>query len=516
MHSSSGISEACVSEGGELPPERSRCSRRDFLKTASAATLGALAAGYPRQLLAAEEAKIKPTADTVIVLWMAGGMAHTETFDPKRYTPYQKGMSSKSFLSTFPSIDTAVDGVKFSQGLEHMARVMDRGTLIRSYTAGDLGFILHSRHQFQWHTGYAPPQTVAAPHLGAVIARTLGPLNPVMPAFINIGQRFDLGEGEELKAFTTAGFLGSEFGPFNIPFPEQAADSVRPPGGMTPGRFASREKMFKRLLAASPVGRYGSSYQKESLLRSLDNAYRLLSSPAAKAFDLSLEPLEGIRKYVPGYQPGEQFNAAQDRFGGKYEEQMVGRFGLGCLLARRLAETGARYIEVTTEYIPFLNWDTHENGHTRAVAMKRQIDVPVAQLVLDLEERGLLNRTLIVLASEFSRDALVEGKPDRLVKNQVQVPDILEDMKYYGMHRHFTAAGSVLLFGGGMKRGYVHGRTADEHPCKTVAQRVVIEDLHASIYHALGISPKLSYEIEKRPFYVTRDGVGKPITDLFA
>src|SRR5581483_2436604 len=131
-------------------------SRRDFLKTASAATLGALAAGYPRQLHAAEEEKIKPTADTVIVLWMAGGMAHTETFDPKRYTPFENGLASNKVLSTFPAIDTAVDDIKLSQGLEKIAKVMDRATLIRSYTAGDLGFILHSRHQYQWHTGYAP------------------------------------------------------------------------------------------------------------------------------------------------------------------------------------------------------------------------------------------------------------------------------------------------------------------------------------------------------------------------
>ena len=493
-------------------------TRRDFLKTASAATLSALAAGYPKGILGAEVDGEKPraTADTVIVLWMAGGMAHTETFDPKRYTPFAKGMAPNAFLSTFPSIDTAVDGIRFSAGLERLAKVMDRGTLIRTYTAGDLGFILHSRHQYQWHTGYAPPLSVAAPHIGAVIARTLGPLNPVVPAFINIGQRFDLGEGEELKAFTTAGFLGSEYGPFNIPFPDQAADSVRPPAGMTPGRFENRERFFKKLVAASPIGEHGSGYQQESLLRSLDNSYRLLSSPAAKAFDLSLEPLEKIRSYVPGYQPNQRFEAAQDRFGARYEEQMVGRFGLGCLLARRLAEVGARYIEVTTEYIPFLNWDTHENGHVRAAAMKKQIDAPLAQLVLDLEERGLLDRTLIVLASEFSRDALIEGKPDKKVKDQVEVPERLEDAKFYGMHRHFTDAGSVLLFGGGVKRGYAHGRTAEERPCRTLEKRVIIEDLHASIYTAMGISPKLAYEIERRPFYVTRDAEGRRIGELFA
>src|SRR6267378_8126996 len=221
-------------------------TRRDFLKTASAATLSALSAGFPHASFGSETAELKGTADTVIVLWMGGGMAHTETFDPKRYTPFEKGMAPDSFLSTFPSIDTSVDNIKFSEGLEKLGAVIDRGTLIRSYTAGDLGFILHSRHQYQWHTGYAPPQTVAAPHLGAIIARTLGPLNAAVPAFINIGQRFDVGEGEELKAFTTAGFLGSEYGPFNIAFPDQAADTVRPPGGMTPARFEDRNKFYKK------------------------------------------------------------------------------------------------------------------------------------------------------------------------------------------------------------------------------------------------------------------------------
>ena len=491
--------------------------RRDFLKTAGTATLSALAGGYPRALCGAEaEEKIRATADTVIVLWMGGGMAHTETFDPKRYTPFEKGIAPDQVLSTFPSIDTSVDGIKFSGGLERLAQVMDRGTLIRSYTAGDLGFILHSRHQFHWHTGYAPPQTVACPHLGAVVARTLGPLNPAVPAFINIGQRFDNGEGEELKAFTTAGFLGSEYGPFNIPFPDQAADSVRPPGGMTPARFENRDKFYRRLLAASPVMEHGSDFQRDSLLRSMDNAHRLLSSPAARAFDLALEPKENLAKYTGGVTDLSKVSRATQTRDGSYEKSTIGRFGLGCLLARRLAEVGARFIEVTTEYIPFLNWDTHEHGHEKLTNMKQAIDAPIAQLVLDLEERGLLNRTLIVLASEFSRDSLVEGKPDKLVKQQVPVPDKIEDLKNYGMHRHFTDAGCVLLFGGGMKKGYLHGVTAEERPCRTLKDRVVIEDLHATIYTALGISPKLAYEVEKRPFYVTRDGLGKAIRPLFA
>lgn len=499
-----------------MTPLRS-CPRRDFLKTAGAATLSALAAGYPRALFSAEDPPEKPkaTADTLVILWMAGGLAHTETFDPKRYTPFEKGLKPADVMSTFPAIDTAVDGIRFSKGLERMASVMDRGTLIRSYTAGDLGFILHSRHQFHWHTGYAPPQTVACPHLGSVIARTLGPLDPALPAFINIGQRFDIGEGEEVKAFTTAGFLGSEYGPFNIALPEQAAQAVRPPLGMTPSRFENRDKFYRKLLAESPVMLHGSDYQRESLLRAMDNAHRLLSSPAARAFDLALEPRENVARYTGGVTDFAKLSTTSQVRDGSYEKSTIGRFGLGCLLARRLVEAGARCIEVTTEYIPFLNWDTHEHGHEKLVNMKQAIDAPIAQLVLDLEERGLLNRTLLVLASEFSRDSLVEGKPDRRVKDQVPVPDTIEDLTNYGMHRHFTDAGCVLLWGGGMKRGHLHGLTADERPCKTLKDRLVIEDLHASLYTAMGISPKLAYEVEKRPFYVTRDGLGKPVTSLF-
>src|SRR4029077_6471824 len=105
-------------------------SRRDFLKTASTATLSALAAGFPRQIRAETTEQIKPTADTVIVLWMAGGMAHTETFDPKKYTAFESGLKPDQVLSTFPAIDTAVDNIKLTEGLENLGKVMDRATLI--------------------------------------------------------------------------------------------------------------------------------------------------------------------------------------------------------------------------------------------------------------------------------------------------------------------------------------------------------------------------------------------------
>ncbi|WP_153558582.1 DUF1501 domain-containing protein [Roseimaritima sediminicola] len=472
--------------------------RRDFVKRLSAAALAAMASGRPRALRASgQEVPVDQPparADACILLWLAGGMAAPETFDPKRYEPFEKGLDVAKMLSTFPAIPTSVDGLQICQGMENIAQVMDRGTLIRSAVQPDLGSILHSRHQYHWHTGYVPPQTVACPHLGAWMAKVLGPRNPVIPAFINIGQRLEgVGESEELKAFTTAGFFGSQFGPMNLPYPEQAAAAVRPPKGMDAQRFADRNRLFRRLVDQSPQRQYLSDYQQESMLRAMDGAYRLLSAPERAAFDIHAEAPETIERYD------------------------TGRFGRGCLLARRLVEAGARFVEVTTEYVPFLHWDTHKDGHTTVARMHQEIDRPIATLVRDLEDRGLLDRTLVIVASEFSRDALMEGQPGSQARDQATVKvDQVTEMTHYGLHRHFTGGTSVAMFGGGVKRGFVYGATAPERPLMAIENPVSVEDLHATIMTAMGISPQTGYEIEGRPFYVTRDGTGRAVEDIFA
>jgi hypothetical protein len=470
----------------------SKITRRGFMGrgVTAAASLAALT-GSETGLVRGETPAA--TADSIIVLWMAGGMAQTETFDPKRYTPFAPGVRTKQVLSTFPAIDTAVDNIKISQGLERVAKVMDRGSLIRTFQGPDLGFILHSRHQFHWHTGYIPPQSLAVPHIGAVIAKTLGPKNPTVPPFISIGQNLEIGgESASIKAFHTAGFLGTEYAPFLITDPQDAASAVRPPPDLGDARFKSRRQLYQEILAQQPLYQYAGDFQRESMMKSMDAADRLLSSPSAKAFDLSLEPKN------------------------TYDTYNTSRFGQGCLLARRLVEAGARYVEVTTEYIPFRYWDTHQDGHERAVMMKKTIDAPLARLILDLEDRGLLNRTLVVLASEFGRDAITEGKVGKEVRDQANTPDVMTQPAHYGMHRHFTAAGSVLLFGGGIKRGFVYGKTAEERPCTTLENPVPVEDLHATMYRALGIAPAQFFVAEKRPVYVTKDGKGKIINDLYA
>ena len=470
-------------------------ARREFLKKMGLASLAAMSATIPTASFLSScspSNRMPSTADTVILLWMAGGMAHTETFDPKAYVPYESGVESKRVLSTFPKIPTAVDGLYFSEGLSAIGGVMDKGAIIRSYRSADLGHILHTRHQYHWHTCYEPPQSIQVPHIGAWMAKELGPLNPVIPPFISLGQRFTVGEAEELKAFHSAGFLGTEYGPFLIPDPLTGLESVKPPKGMNLKRFEARNKLYNELVKQSAFEDKGSGYQKESLVRSMEQAYRLLNSPEAKAFDIHEEPKEVFDVYN------------------------TGRFGLGCLLAKRLAMNGARFISVSTEYVPFLGWDTHENGHSRLVKMKADIDRPIAQLIKDLDQSGHLDRTLIILASEFSRDAILEGRPGLAVKDQVTVPDVIESEKYYGMHRHFTDGSSILMWGGGVKKGLVYGKTADERPCASIENTVMIDQVHQTIYHALGIPPDTHYTIEGRPVYTTPDGLGEPVLDLLA
>lgn len=459
-------------------------NRRDFLKWAGAGTLAALSSGFPRMLLAKEQPA--PRADAMILLWLAGGVAHTETFDPKRHTPFQVGMREYRILSTFKPIDTVVDNIKISEGLERIAKIIDRGTVIRSFTPPDLGHILHSRHQYHWHTGYTPPQSVAMPHIGSMIVRTLGPRNGDVPPFVHIGQRLDIAGADEVKPFITSGFLGSEYAPLVLPNAEDGYAMMNAARGMSMQRFQNRYKLYRNLVAESVVGEFGSDYQRESLMRALDNSYRLINSPAVRAFNLKEEP-EHI-----------------------YNSYNTGRFGLGCLLARRLIEAGTRFVEVSSEHVPFGNWDTHDSGHQRTKALKQWIDAPISQLILDLEERGLLDRTLVVIASEFSRSSLKDG----LEADPKDWKYILHNHTLYGLHRHFTRAGCIVAFGGGFKRGFVYGRTNDEVPCETVENPISLIDFHATMYQQLGIAPDTSYEHERRPVYVTDLGKGVPQTQL--
>jgi hypothetical protein len=468
------------------PRERVQ-SRRDFLRGLAgpvvASAIGATGrAGAPRA-----------TADAMILLWMAGGQCHTETWDPKRFTPYRRGMEARSVGSTFRAIPTTVDGLRISEGLPHCSRVMHLGAMIKTFQPANLGFIIHARHQSHFHTGYVPPQSAALPSLGGVLARLVGPREPNTPANVLIGQRFDIEgvEAPDFLAFHTAGFLGDDYGPMLIPDPARAAEALQPRAGTPRGRSGRRLAALHRAIdTADPLRQLSAS--ERGYLQRLDAAHALVESPASRALDLTLEPRASFDAYN------------------------IGRFGLGCLLARRLVESGARFIEVTTEYVPFGGWDTHDDGHRRAAEMMSLVDAPIARLITDLEERGMLDRTLVVVASEFSRDMLLEGRLGDPIEDPVPVPKYLDHPRHYGLHRHFTGASTVIVFGGGARRGYVHGETADERPFTAIKDPVTVSDLHATFYTMMGVRPDVSFEHDGRPFPLTEGGRGRPIRELLA
>jgi hypothetical protein len=238
----------------------------------------------------------------------------------------------------------------------------------------------------------------------------------------------------------------------------------------------------------------------------------MMDSPVKRAFDFAKDEKPAA---VAAYQPeigGEQLLDKSYYYGD--------RFGNGLLLARRLIESGARFIQVEYQYGPFKGFDMHESGQQRMVEMKRQIDRPIAQLIRDLDERGLLERTLVVIATEFGRtiaSAPAAGKePDGFAERNTGENLTIENERMYGFHGHFSTCSSMLFFGGGFQRGFVYGKTADRHPMEPVEHPVTLIDAYATIFRALGIPADANYVTEGRPVYVTNNGKGKPVEALLA
>jgi len=152
--------------------------------------------------------------------------------------------------------------------------------------------------------------------------------------------------------------------------------------------------------------------------------------------------------------------------------------------------------------------------------MKRQIDRPIGTFIRDLDQRGLLDRTLVVIATEFGRtiaSAPAAGKePDGFAERNTGEKLVLENQKMYGFHGHFSTCTNMLFFGGGIRRGYVHGKTAESHPMEPVENPVTLIDAYATIFKALGLRADTSYVTEGRPFYITNNGKGRPVEALLA
>jgi hypothetical protein len=493
---------------------KSGITRRQFIQSSTLAAAGLSATRFAfGEEPAKAIAKLVPKADAMIHIWLPGGIAQTDTWDPKKYTPFEKGMKGSELLGTCESIPTSADGIFLGKGLDNIAQVMNKGMILRSLTNETKFGAIHLKAQYYMQTGYLFPTGVKTPSMGAAIARTLGRRNPQVPAYIYIGRDIDTSDEEKLfiSEYIGPGFYGVKYAPFMIPDPAKGLSTLNAVAGMKIDRLDRRQEYLRAITGLSEPELQSANKVKD-YMKVMEDARAMMDSPLKKAFDYLKEEKPEV---VKAYESEENPNDLLDK-----SYYYGNRFGHGLLLARRLIETGARYIQVEYQYGPFKGFDMHESGQRRMVEMKRQIDRPIAQLIKDLDERGLLDRTLVMITTEFGRtiaSAPAAGQePDGFAERHTGEKLVIESEKMYGFHGHFSSGNALVFFGGGFKKGFLYGKTGDRHPMLPVENPVRLEDVHATVYKALGIPADTNYVTESRPFYVTKDGKGVPVDALLA
>ena len=494
---------------------KTKLTRRKFLQTSAIAATGV---GLSQFALGAEESakpkpKLAPKADAMILIWLPGGMAQTDMWDPKKFTPFRAGMKGNELLGTCKSIPTSADGIFLGEGLEGIAAQMKHGSILRTLTSDTKFGAVHLKAQYYAMTGYLFPAGVKAPSIGSVVARSLGRREKTVPPYIYIGRDIDTSDEEKLfiNEYLGPGFYGVNYAPFMIPDPAKGLETLNAVAGMKIDRLDRRQELLKKISGLS-AKELQDSAKAQDYLQVMDEARAMMDSPVKRAFDFAKdEKPEILAAYQPKIKAEEQLEPAY--YNGN-------RFGNGLLLARRLVERGARFVQVEYQYGPFKGFDMHENGQKRMVEMKKQIDGPIAQLIKDLDERGMLERTLVCIMTEFGRtiaSAPAAGKEaEGFAERNTGENLVLDSEKMYGFHGHFSSCNCMTFFGGGFKGGYLHGKTNDEHPMLAVEKSVNLDDTRATIFKALGISADHNYVTEGRPFYVTKDGKGQAIDEMLA
>jgi uncharacterized protein (DUF1501 family) len=415
-------------------------SRRDFLRLSSAGVFGTALSGW-LPLLAARAAETRQQSKRCILLWMDGGPTHKDTFDLRPGTqhggPYQ-------------AIQTSVPGIQISEHFPRFAQLMNHSAIIRSMSTGEGA---HGRAKYYLHTGYKEGQGgLAYPSIGSIAAAELGNPNNPMPNFVSVGNR-SFGSG----------FLGPRHQPLIVTDPVRGVENLRP--FVQNSQFSNRvglleelEQGFHREHPTVTAQAHRTTYQR---------AVTLMHDRGAQAFDISRESA-----------------ATRTRYGSS-------RFGDGCLLARRLIETGVTFVEVTLG-----GWDTHQNNFARVQQLSGQVDPAMSSLIEDLRDRGLLDSTLVIWMGEFGRTPRINNRGAQPGRD------------------HYPRAWSSVLTGGGIRGGQVIGRT-DAEAATVVERPVSTLDFMATVCRALGIDHnKMNQTPIGRPIRIVERGAN-PVTQLF-
>jgi hypothetical protein len=420
-------------------------NRRDFIYSGLVGGLG-LTMGDILKLQA--ETSLPQKAQSVIHIFLPGGSAAQETWDPHPNAPIE-------YRGPLGTVKTSIPGVHFSEYFKHTAKIADKLTVVRSMTHGEAA---HERGTISMFTGYRPSPALEYPSFGSVVAHELKDRNS-LPAYVCVPQK--------LSDPADTGYLSKAYGPFSLGS-DPAAEKFKVrdlnlPEGIDSNRFAKRRSIletvdshFKYMESNDNVAAMDEFYQK---------AYAMISSPHAReAFDLQKES-----------------DKMKETYG-------LNQAGQRLLMARRLVEAGVRFVSVT-----YGGWDMHTNIAGGISKQLPSFDQAYAALITDLEQRGMLDSTLVMVSSEFGRTPKINKDAGR---------------------DHWPRVFSVAFAGGGFKKGLIYG-SSDATGADVEENPVTVENLAATMYTQLGIDPdKHLMAPGGRPAAIVKDG--KAIKELLA
>jgi hypothetical protein len=408
-------------------------NRRDLLKMSAAGIAGASMSGW-LDVLAARADETRAATKNCILLWMDGGPSHKDTFDLRPGTD-QGG--------PFSAIQTNVNGIQISEHFPQYAAI------IRSMSTPEGA---HPRAKYNLHTGYREGQGgIVYPSIGSIVAKELGDEQATLPNFVSVGNRS-----------YGSGFMGPRYQPLVVTDPARGVENLR--SAVAEGQFASRLGLLDEL--EQGFQRTHQSHTANAHRTTVQRAVTLMRERGAQAFDISREPEASRRPYG------------------------TGKFAEGCLMARRLIETGVKFVEVTLG-----GWDTHQNNFERVRQLSSQVDPAMSALVSDLRDRGLLDSTLVIWMGEFGRTPRINARGAQPGRD------------------HYPRAWSSVMVGGGIRGGQVIGRT--DAQAATVTDRPVgTLDFMATVCRVLGIDyNKQNQAANGRPIRIVDRGAN-PITQI--
>ncbi|MCA9030208.1 MAG: DUF1501 domain-containing protein [Planctomycetaceae bacterium] len=427
----------------------SQLNRRQVLAAGTAATGAALLS--PNAFAEAQAPLLRGKAEHVISIWLGGGMGQIDTFDPKA-----KGdPTNRKAGAYYESIDTAVEGVQVCEHLSQVAPLMDRVTVVRSVHHEMIDE--HAAATNRMHTGRPVSGTITYPSIGSIIAHERGAASDNAPPYVLIGYP---------NVTRGPGFLGAKDSYLYLTDTSQGPAGLSRPDGISVKRQQRRERLLSQLRNS------GATVTDQRLIdyeAAIEQSLRLSGPEFNQVFQLDSEPAD-----------------LRNRYGGE--------FGQRCLLSRRLVERGVRFIEVAHN-LNFLNgagWDVHNSGILQQHKLIQEMDTAVSALLIDLEEKKLLDKTLIVITTEF-------GRPPEFDSG--------------GGRGHQGRAFSCVLAGGGLSHMGAWGET-DELAKKIVANPVSVADFFATICATVGVDYGKNLYDGDRPVPIT--DMGQPISRLFA